>query len=114
MPYKMNHLLKLTLVFVALLAGTGCNPYQMAAENITEQYDAELRPKLNIWTRKDVLSRFGIPTSKMTLEGIEVWEYRFEAGMRANAYVAFNTYDKFRFEFSPEGVMQKYQINVTR
>jgi hypothetical protein len=107
--------LNIALALITLIAGTGCtNPYQTAANNIVEEYDAELRPKLKTWTRKDVLSRFGVPKSKMAVEGIEVWEYRFEAGIRGNANAIYRTSDQLRFEFNAEGVMIDYSINVTR
>jgi len=100
---------------LTLLAGTGCiNPYQVAADSVVEQYAAELSPKLKTWTRKDVLSRFGVPKSKMAIEGIEVWEYHFEAGIRGNAHAIYRTADELRFEFNAEGVMINYRVNVTR
>jgi hypothetical protein len=111
----MSHFVKISLTCLALLTGIACtNPYQTAANNIVEEYDAELRPKLKTWTRKDVLSRFGVPKSKMAVEGIEVWEYRFEAGVRGNAHAIYRTADELRFEFNAEGVMIDYRINVTR
>lgn len=111
----MKLLLKTFLTCLAVLTFTACsNPYQTAANNIVEEYDAELRSKLKTWTRKDVLSRFGVPKSKMAVEGIEVWEYRFEAGIRGNAHAIYRTADELRFEFNAEGVMTDYQINVTR
>ncbi len=111
----MKTVLNTTLACFALITGTGCmNPYQNAADSVVEQYDADLRPKLKTWTRKDVLSRFGVPKSKMAIEGIEVWEYHFEAGVRGNAYAIYRTADELRFEFNAEGVMINYRINVTR
>ncbi len=111
----MKTALNITLALLTLITGTGCtNPYQTAANNIVEEYDAELRPKLKTWTRKDVLSRFGVPKSKMAVEGIEVWEYRFEAGIRGNANAIYRTSDQLRFEFNSEGFLTDYQINVTR
>ena len=109
-------------ILVALLAGCA----QIQANNRAQEYKAKIEPGLGTATREQVVQLWGLPTRKLNIGDLEIWEYHFSFGTRGGAYTSYNrysassfgrsyeVYDQVTFTFNSSGILTSYKVYVQR
>ncbi len=112
------------LMLLISIPFSGCA--QIQANNRAQEYKDLIEPGIGSATKEQVVQLWGLPTRKLNVGDLEVWEYHLSFGTRGGAYTSYNrysaasfgrsheVYDQVTLTFNSSDILIAYKVYVQR